>query len=160
MIQLKLTDIQSTPLEDASLGSNYLYKDLELDLTKKRTFTRAVNTTEYLSDVNSIFDLEAVKNSIVNCFITAPGQKILNPEFGLDLRMYLFEPITETTAFFIRDDIFNNLSRFEPRVVVRNVSVIPNIDAQMYEIYLQIDIPQLNIYGVSIKNTLNSEGYI
>lgn len=160
MIQLKLTDIQSTPLEDASLGSNYLYKDLELDLTKKRTFTRAVNTTEYLSDVNSLFDLEAVKNSIANCFTTAPGQKILNPEFGLDLRVYLFEPITETTAFFIRDDIFNNLSRFEPRVVVRNVSVIPNIDAQMYEIYLQIDIPQLNIYGVSIKNTLNSEGYI
>lgn len=160
MIQLKLTDIQVTPLDDASLGNNYLFKDIELDLSKKRTYTKAVNTSDYLSDVNSIFDLEAVKNSIVTCFTTAPGQKILNPEFGLDLRTYLFEPITETTAFFIRDDIFNNLSRFEPRVVVRNVSVIPNIDDQLYEIYLQIDVPQLNIYGVSIKNTLNSEGYI
>ncbi len=160
MIKLKLTDIEATSLEDAALGNNYLYKDIELDLTKKRTFTRAINATDYLSDVNSIFDIEAVKNSIVTCFTTAPGQKILNPEFGLDLRMYLFEPISENTAFFIRDDIFNNLSRFEPRVVVSNVAVIPDIDNQLYEIYLQIDIPQLNIYGVSIKNTLNSEGYI
>jgi phage baseplate assembly protein W len=160
VIKLKLTDIEATSLEDAALGNNYLYKDIELDLTKKRTFTRAINATDYLSDVNSIFDIEAVKNSIVTCFTTAPGQKILNPEFGLDLRMYLFEPISENTAFFIRDDIFNNLSRFEPRVVVSNVAVIPDIDNQLYEIYLQIDIPQLNIYGVSIKNTLNSEGYI
>ena len=159
-MKLKLTDIETTPLEDVSLGNNYLYKDLLLDLTKKRTYTRAVNNTTYLSDVDSIFDLEAVQNSITTVFTTAPGQKILNPTFGLDLRMYLFEPITENTAFFIRDDIFNNLSTYEPRVVVRNVSVKPNVNEQLYEITLQIDVPQLNIYGVSLKNTLNSEGYI
>lgn len=159
-MKLKLTDIETTPLEDASLGNNYLYKDLQLDLTKKRTYTRAINNTTFLSDVDSIFDLQAVTNSIVTVFTTSPGQKILNPAFGLDLRMYLFEPITENTAFFIRDDIFNNLSKYEPRVVVKNVSVIPNIDEQLYEITLQIDVPQLNIYGVSIKNILNSEGYI
>lgn len=159
-MKLKLTDIETTPLEDASLGNNYLYKDLQLDLTKKRTYTRAINNTTFLSDVDSIFDLQAVSNSIVTVFTTSPGQKILNPTFGLDLRMYLFEPITENTAFFIRDDIFNNLSKYEPRVVVRNVSVVPNIDEQLYEITLQIDVPQLNIYGVSIKNILNSEGYI
>jgi phage baseplate assembly protein W len=159
-VKLKLTDIETTPLEDVSLGNNYLYKDLLLDLTKKRTYTRAVNNTTYLSDVDSIFDLEAVQNSITTVFTTAPGQKILNPTFGLDLRMYLFEPITENTAFFIRDDIFNNLSTYEPRVVVRNVSVKPNVNEQLYEITLQIDVPQLNIYGVSLKNTLNSEGYI
>jgi phage baseplate assembly protein W len=160
VIQLKLTDVQATPLEDASLGNNYIYKDLELDLNKTRTFTKAVNVTNYLSDVSSIFDLKAIQNSIVTCFTTAPGQKILNPEFGLDLRQYLFEPISESSAFFIREDIFDNLPIFEPRVVVKNVSVIPNIDEQLYEIYLQIDVPQLNIYGVSIKNILNSEGYI
>ena len=159
-MKLKLTDIETTPLEDASLGNNYLYKDLQLDLTKKRTYTRAINNTTFLSDVDSIFDLVAVQNSIVTVFTTSPGQKILNPTFGLDLRTYLFEPITENTAFFIRDDIFNNLSKYEPRVVVRNVSVVPNIDEQLYEITLQIDVPQLNIYGVSIKNILNSEGYI
>jgi phage baseplate assembly protein W len=159
-VKLKLTDIETTPLEDVSLGNNYLYKDLLLDLTKKRTYTRAVNNTTYLSDVDSLFDLEAVQNSIATVFTTAPGQKILNPTFGLDLRMYLFEPISENSAFFIRDDIFNNLSTYEPRVVVRNVSVKPNVDEQLYEITLQIDVPQLNIYGVSLKNTLNSEGYI
>jgi len=159
-VKLKLTDIEITPLEDASLGNNYLYKDLQLDLTKKRTYTRAINNTTFLSDVDSIFDLKAITNSIATVFTTSPGQKILNPTFGLDLRMYLFEPIDESTAFFIRDDIFNNLSKYEPRVVVNRVSVIPNIDEQLYEITLQIDVPQLNIYGVSIKNILNSEGYI
>lgn len=159
-MKLKLTDIAVTPLEDNSIGNNYLYKDIELDLTKKRTFTQAINATTYLSDVNSIFDLEAVKNSIATCFTTAPGQKILNPEFGLDLRRYLFEPISADTAFFISGDILSNLPKNEPRIKVSNVSVIPDIDNQLYEITLQIDIPQLNIYGVSIKNNLNSEGYI
>lgn len=159
MIQLKLTDVEATPLEDASLGNNYIYKDLELDLNKTRTFTRAINTTNFLSDVSSIFDLKAIQNSIVTCFTTAPGQKILNPEFGLDLREYLFEPISEASAFFIRQDIFENLPIFEPRIVVENVRVVANIDDQLYEIYLQINVPQLNIYGVSIKNILNSEGY-
>ena len=159
MISLKLTDIAPTKQKEASLEQGFLYKDLFLDLESGYTYNNQLNTKAKLNDVLALFDLDAVQNSIKTCFLTSPGQKILSPEYGIDLRQYLFEPITSDTAFFIRDDIFTNLPRFEPRVTVRSVQVEPDPDNNQYNITLQIDIPSLNIYGISLKNTLNSTGY-
>lgn len=159
MISLKLTDIAPSKGKEASLDKGFLYKDISLDLENGYTYNNQLNTRAKLNDVVALFDLDAVKNSIRTCFLTSPGQKILSPTYGIDLRRYLFEPITIDTAFFIRNDILNNLSRFEPRVVLRGVSVIPDTDNNQYNITLQIDVPSLNIYGVSLRNTLNSNGY-
>jgi hypothetical protein len=42
---------------------------------------------------------------------------------------------------------------------VQGVTVIPDPDNNQYNITLQIDVPSLNIYGISLRNTLNSTGY-
>jgi phage baseplate assembly protein W len=160
VISLKLTDIEVTKLADTSLGKEYLYKDLFLDLTPDYTYNNSLNVKVPLRDVQALFDLESIKNSIRNCFLTSPGQKILNPTFGLDLRNYLFEPVSETTSFFIEDDIRNKLPTLEPRIKVTKVSVVPDIDQLLYNVTLQIDVPSLDIYGVQLKNVLNSEGYL
>jgi phage baseplate assembly protein W len=159
VISLKLTNIAPSKGKEASLEKGFLYKDVLLDFEDGYTYNNQLNTKAKLNDIVALFDLDAVKNSIKTCFLTSPGQKILSPEYGIDLRQYLFEPITADTAFFIRDDIFNNLPRFEPRVTVQGVSVIPDPDNNQYNITLQIDVPSLNIYGVSLKNALNSNGY-
>lgn len=159
MISLKLTNIAPSKEKENSLNQGFLYKDVSLDFENGYTYNNQLNTKAKLNDIVALFDLDAVKNSIKTCFLTSPGQKILSPEYGIDLRQYLFEPITSDTAFFIRDDIFNNLPRFEPRVTVTGVIVTPDPDNNQYNIILQIDVPSLNIYGVSLKNTLNSNGY-
>ena len=100
-----------------------------------------------------------IKNSIVNCFLTAPGQKILNPTFGIDLRRFLFEPVDDYTSEIIEDDISRRLPLLEPRITVTNVSVIADPDAQEYQIFLQINIPSLDVEGLSIKSKLNTIGY-
>jgi predicted component of type VI protein secretion system len=56
-------------------------------------------------------------------------------------------------------DIERLLPSNEPRVVVTNVTVTANEDEQQYEIFLQIDVPTLNIYGLTLQNILNSNGY-
>ena len=76
--------------------------------------------------------------------MTAPGQKILNPTFGIDLRRFLFEPVDDYTSEIIEDDISRRLPRLEPRITVTNVSVIADPDAQEYQIFLQINIPSLD----------------
>lgn len=159
MISLKLTNIAPSKEKENSLNQGFLYKDVSLDFENGYTYNNQLNTKAKLNDIVALFDLDAVKNSIKTCFLTSPGQKILSPEYGIDLRQYLFEPITSDTAFFIRDDILNNLPRFEPRVTVSGVTVTPDPDNNQYNITLQIDVPSLNIYGVSLKNTLNSNGY-
>ena len=159
MISLKLTNIAPSKGEEASLEKGFLYKDVLLDFEDGYTYNNQLNTKAKLNDIVALFDISAVENSIRTCFLTSPGQKILSPQYGIDLRRYLFEPITIDTAFFIRNDILNNLQRFEPRVVLRGVIVEPEPDNNQYNITLQIDVPSLNIYGVSLKNALNSNGY-
>jgi|TARA_R110002020_G_C15725624_1_gene723491 phage baseplate assembly protein W len=159
MALIKLTDISVDKRDDAALDNGYLYKDLFLDLETARYYNRQLEKTDNLKDIEGLYDLESIKNSIANIFLTSPGQKILNPEFGLDLRRYLFEPMNNFTVYEIKDDIKNNLPSQEPRIQLENVEIKGDRENQAYYITLQINVPSLNAYGISFKSLLNSNGY-
>ncbi len=158
-MSIKIKSLAADTLSDSSLKKGYLYKDVEFDLTPTFSKNSQLNRIEYQKDVQALYDIEAVKNSIATCFLTTPGQKILNPLFGIDLRRHLFEPIDDFTADIIMDDISVKLPRMEPRVTVRDVQVVADEEANQYNIYLQIDVPSLDVYGVSIKSELSTSGY-
>jgi len=160
MALIKLTDTSVSNLDGNSLKQGYLFKDLFLDLETSVFYNKQFNKSTIQKDVQGLYDENAVLNSIKNIFLTAPGQKILSPEFGLDLRRYLFEPISDFGAFSIKDDIQNRLPLMEPRVEIEGVSVIPVPDDNEYRINLQINIPSLNVYGISVRSVLNNNGYI
>lgn len=159
MALIKLTDISVNSLDNSALKQGYLYKDLLLDLENEVYYNKQLNKRVILRDVQGSYDEEAVKNSITNIFLTAPGQKILSPLFGLDLRRYLFDPISDFNAFQIQDDITNKLPGMEPRIQLTSVTVQPIPDENEYYITLQINIPSLNMYGISLKSLLNNNGY-
>ena len=141
------------------MEKGYLYKDIAFDLLPAFSYNSQLNRKEYLKDVQALYDVEAVKNSIRNAFLTSPGQKILNPTFGVDLRRYLFEPVDVFTEELIEDSIKVLLPLAEPRISVVNVKVSGDPDAQQYNVELQIDVPTLNIRGLYLKSVLNSIGY-
>ena len=156
---IKISSLKNTDLVQKSLDNNYLYKDLMLDLESNVYFNAQLNKNEVLKDLAAIYDIEAVKNSIATAFLTAPGDKILAPTYGIDLRRYIFEPIDDFVSDIIKDDIETKLPIMEPRVEVENVEVIGDEDNNTYYINLQINIPSLGVTGVSIKSKLNSTGY-
>jgi phage baseplate assembly protein W len=156
---IKIKSLEAVELTKESLNEGYLYKDLALDLNPAYSYNNQLNRKEFLKDVQASYDIEAVKNSIVNIFLTSPGDKILNPTFGIDLKRFLFEPVDEFISEIIRDDIETKLPLMEPRVVVDNVKVDADEDENQYNIDIQIDVPTLSIYGLSIKSRLNSNGY-
>jgi|TARA_R110002020_G_scaffold278012_5_gene493429 phage baseplate assembly protein W len=159
MALIKLTDISVDNLDNSSLDQGYLYKDLFLDLTPSVYYNAQINKQVTLRDVQGSFDEQAIKDSITNAFLTSPGQKILSPEYGIDLRRYLFEPVTDFNGFQIQDDIVNRLPDMEPRIQVDRVVVQPIPDQHEYFITLQINVPSLNIYGLSLQSLLNNNGY-
>ena len=159
MALIKITDVSVDRSSEAALEGGYLYKDLFLDLVPEVYYNKQLNKSVILKDVQGSYDLQAIKNSIINIFLTSPGQKILNPEFGLDLRRYLFEQVNDFNAFQIQDDINNKLPEMEPRIQLTNVGVRPIPDQHEYFITLQINVPSLNIYGLSLKSLLNNNGY-
>lgn len=158
-MSIKIKSLAATKLSEHSLNNGYLYKDIEFDLAPAVSLNSQLNRTEFLKDVQALYDLESVKNSIVNCFLTSPGQKILSPLFGIDLRRFLFEGIDDFTSDIIKETIERKLPKMEPRITLKNVVVEADEDANQYNVSFQIDVPSLDIYGVSIRSELNSIGY-
>lgn len=158
-MKIKIKSIEATSQVEKSLKKNYLYKDVFFDLSKNYSYNNQLNKVEYLNDVLPLYDIEAVKNSIATAFLTAPGQKILNPTYGVDLRQFIFETVDDINSDIIKDIIKTQLPFLEPRINIQNVSVIGDEDEQIYYINLQIDVPSLDVYGLSIKSQLNSTGY-
>jgi phage baseplate assembly protein W len=156
---IKIKTLKIDKLSDKSLKNDYLYKDLSLDLSQAVSYNNQLNKQEYLRDVAALFDIEAVKNSVATALLTAPGDKILNPTYGVDLRQYIFESIDDFTADIIKDTILVRLPLSEPRVNVTKVEIIGDEDNNTYLINLKIDVPSLGIYGLSLKSQLNSTGY-
>tara|TARA_R100001015_G_C4569761_1_gene128033 strand:+ start:90 stop:578 length:489 start_codon:yes stop_codon:yes gene_type:complete len=159
MALIKLTSTAVDKSENAALEDGYLYKDLLLDMEPAVYYNEQLNKQVILKDIQGSFDMDAIKNSIKNIFLTTPGQKILSPTFGINLRRFIFEPITNFTSYRIKADILNNLPKQEPRIDLEEVTVIPVPDEHEFYITLQINVPSLNAYGISLKSLLNSNGY-
>jgi len=157
---IKIKSLQTDKISEESLKKDYLYKDIKLDLDLAYSFNSQLNRKESLNDVQALYDVEAIKNSITNAFLTTPGDKILNPTFGIDLRRFLFEPVDDFISEIIKDDIKVKLPRMEPRIELKNVTVVGDEDNQQYNISLEINVPSLDIKGLTVKNTLKSNGYV
>jgi phage baseplate assembly protein W len=127
-----------------------VYTDLHFDLTLAKSI--GVGTSP--SDTNDILvdnDVDAIKNSIRNIFTVRKGQKLLNPEFGSSLEQYLFEPITEIYARAIGDDILSSIEKYEPRIEVLKVLVLPNPDENQYNIgvsYKFLEFKKENVLNI------------
>lgn len=127
--------------------NNYTYSDLHLDVTNPIS-----------KDIQADYDESAVKNSIVNLFNTMPGQNLLNPEYGLNLLQYIFEPISETNGRQIGNKIMDGITKYEPRVIIKSIDIQVAEDEQTYYITLSIEIPILNSQ-IRIPGTLTRTGF-
>lgn len=156
---IKLNIVKPTTQVEVALRNGYLYKDIGFDLVNRYTDNVELYKNNENTDLKPIYDANAVLNSIKNILTTSPGEKLLNPLFGVDLRDYLFDPVTETRAFFLGTDLYNGLTEQEPRITIDRVDVVAAIDEQQYDIDLNISIPSLNINGITLRGILNNDGY-
>ena len=79
MALIKISDISVDQAENAALEQGYLYKDLFLDLENKVSYVPQLNKLTTLRDVQGLFDLNSIKNSIKNILLTSPGSKNTKP---------------------------------------------------------------------------------
>jgi len=91
-------------------------------------------------DIPMLTNEQTVKESIMNLFQTQPFTVPMNPEIGLDLDRYLFDPIDDLSAAMMKIDIEMGLKRYEPRINNIQVQVIGDEDLQTYIIYLNFEI--------------------
>ena len=96
-----------------SKRSNLIYKDLNMSFTKNPA----------TKDVARLFDVQAIKRAVKNIILTNKYERPFNPDFGCNLRGFLFENITEPLLVIIKDRVAMAIEKYEPRVSVEDVVV-------------------------------------
>ena len=155
MANITITSLKKAP----KTTQGFTYSDLKLDLAFDYTRNNELLKQKEIKDIVNSYDYDAIKNSIISIFTTIPGQKILNPFFGLNLVQYLFEPVNEITAKNIAADIEYGINTFEPRITLRNIEVAYSEERQIYNILLVFTLPQINNKSFQLVGTLSNSGF-
>ena len=66
---------------------------------------------------------DAIKSNIRLLLLTQRGERVMQPNLGINLRRFLFEPITENTAVEIENDIVQTFSYWLPFVQIRDIQI-------------------------------------
>jgi len=83
---------------------------------------------------------DAIKNNLINFFLTNPGERPLNPTFGGGLRNFIFEQITEDNLNFLREDLNEKLSIYFPNVEVKDLTVTGQSDTNQITVTLKYTV--------------------
>ena len=79
-------------------------------------------------------DASAIKQAIVNLLLTNKGERPFKPDYGSDIRSYLFEPLDYGTAAQIELGITSTIAQFEPRIEILNLKASPNYDSNGFDV--------------------------
>jgi phage baseplate assembly protein W len=77
---------------------------------------------------------DQIKSNLVNLLLTDIGERVMNPEFGCNLKKFLFEGITEDNLELLVDNISNSIAIFIPEITVTNITVVPNPDYNLIDL--------------------------
>ncbi len=88
---------------------------------------------------------EAIKNNLLNFFLTNPGERPLNPGFGGGLRNFLFEQITDGNLDFLKVQIDNKLKFYFPNIIVQDLKITEQSDNNLINVTLKYKVKNTNI---------------
>lgn len=85
-----------------------------------------------------LYDIDLVKQDIINHFYIRKGEKLENPDFGTVIWDLLFEPFTEEVKKLITEDV-EQIINYDPRIAINSVV----IDSTDIGIRIEADITYL-----------------
>lgn len=144
--QLKVTFlVVVSPLQTVAEPPRYIYGPI---LPRDNGLP---NRQTWLFDTAS--DLMILESSVRMLLLTVKGERLMQPDYGTNLRRIIFDPSVESVDALITQEITQALSLYEPRVVVqavdverdpnsRNVNVnalfLSRVSAQPFQVNLQL----------------------
>ena len=65
----------------------------------------------------------AFRNDLLQLLLTAPGERVMRPEYGSPIRTYVFDPMDAAGISLLKSQIREAIVRWEPRVEVSSVVI-------------------------------------
>ena len=66
-------------------------------------------------------DKEELKSKLALLITTQRGQRLFNPDFGINIEQFLFQPMDDQTYNAIRDEISSNVTRYIPSLKIESI---------------------------------------
>ncbi len=86
----------------------------------------------------SVSEYEDIKEAILIILRTAPGERVMRPEFGCGINDYVFSVINSATLMEIEAQVRRALTLYEPRISVESVKASAE-DAAAGRLLISID---------------------
>jgi phage baseplate assembly protein W len=87
--------------------------------------------------VQLIRGAEEIDAAIRMILTTAPGERVMRPDFGCSMWEQVFAPINPNTLGLVEQSVREALARWEPRITLNNVTASPDDND---EAVIQIEI--------------------
>ncbi len=104
-------------------------------------------TKDSINGYAMIDDFETlIKQNLKMLILTAPGERIMEPEFGVGIRNYLFENFNNTTYKQIDTKIRKQVDMYMPAITINEVSFDGSAqDANLLGIAIIFSIPSIGV---------------
>ena len=87
----------------------------------------------------------AIRNNLLNFFLTNKTERYLTPNFGAKLRAFIFEQITNGNIDGLKEDIQSQLSLYFPNVIVVSLNILQNPDDNEITVELKYTVRDTGI---------------
>ena len=127
-------------------------KDTRVSVGIDLPFGRQPDGDGYFASTKTTMD--AVKNDIKLLLMTQRGERLMQPNLGMNIRRFLFEQITDDTEIEIENDIVDTFSRWLPFVQLNDILIdLKNQDRNQIKIEVKFNI-------ANTPNELESVGVV
>lgn len=97
--------------------------------------------------------LDLVKGNIRQLLLTERGERVMLPNYGCNLRRFLFQPLDEITFQDIKTEILTSLSKYSKGTKVLRLRVFPSDDNRI-NISLTIQIKEIEGATTEVEVTV------
>jgi phage baseplate assembly protein W len=88
---------------------------------------------------------DQVKSNLVNLLLTDIGERVMNPNFGSNLKRFLFENISDINSENIKNAVLESITYYVPEITIISIVLTPNADYNLIDLTIK--------YSLNISNT-------
>jgi len=88
---------------------------------------------------------DQIKSNLVNLLLTDVGERVMNPNFGSNLKRFLFENISDINSENIKNAVLESITYYIPEITIISIILTPNADYNLIDLTVK--------YSLNISNT-------
>ena len=114
-------------------------------------YTTSITHPKMFSLINGNTETDSldisINRSIALILLTAKGEVFGNPNFGSDIRKFLFQNYTDSMRDLLIDEIVESISNWEDRIVINRGDISIEQDDLALKIHISYTLTNSNIRG-------------